>query len=68
MTAPIRMIARDLYRLRRKVEEIEERLRVVSEDQKASIRNQLRKTKAERDRIKKVLEGNKELPPCRKPR
>ena len=68
MTAPIRMIARDLYRLRRKVEELEERLSVVAGDQKASIEDQIRKTKAERNRMKSILDGNKEPPPCRSPR
>ncbi len=68
MTAPIRMIARDLYRLRRKVEELEEQLSVVSKDQKASVENQIYKITAERNRMKKILDGNKEPPPCRKPR
>ena len=62
------MIARDLYRLRRKVEELEEQLSVVSKDQKASVENQIYKITAERNRMKKILDGNKEPPPCRKPR
>ena len=62
------MIARDLYRLRRKVEELEEQLSVVSKDQKASVENQIYKITAKRNRMKKILDGNKEPPPYRKPR
>lgn len=67
MAAPISMIARELYILRRKVEEIEELLRTVPNDRKVSIEDRLRKLRAERDRMKKVLDGNKEPPSCRRP-
>jgi len=67
MAAPICMIARELYVLRRKVEEIEELLRIVPNDRKVSIEDRLRKLRAERDRMKKVLDGNKEPPSCRRP-
>lgn len=67
MTAPIRMIARDLYNLRRKVEELEEILKTVPNDRRASIEDRLRKLRAERNRMKKVLDGNKEPPSCRRP-
>lgn len=67
MSAPIRMIARDLYRLRREVEELEELLRKAPQDQKTLIEDRLRKAKAERQRMQRILEGNKEPPPYRKP-
>ena len=57
MAAPICMIARELYILRRKVEELEALLRTVPNDRKASIEGQIRKLRAERDRMKKVLDG-----------
>ena len=67
MTAPIRMIAREFYVLRRKVEDLDELLMTVPNDRKASIEDQLRKLRAERDRMKKVLDGNKAPPSCRRP-
>ena len=67
MTAPIRMIARDLYILRRKVEELEKLLGSAPEEEKADIEDRLRKLRAERNRMQKVLDGNKEPPSCRKP-
>ena len=67
MAAPICMIARELYILRRKVEELEALLRTVPNDRKASIEDQIRKLRAERDRMKKALDGNKEPPSCRRP-
>ena len=67
MTAPIRMIARDLYVLQRKVVELEERQKILPKEERASVEDRLRKLRAERDRMKKVLEGNKEPPSCRRP-
>ncbi len=67
MTAPIRMIARDLYILRRKVEELEKLLGSATGKKKAAIEDRLRKLRAERNRMKKILDGNKEPPSCRRP-
>lgn len=64
----IRMIARDLYRLQQEVEELERELDAVPLEKKEGIRDRLRKVKAERDRMRRALEGTKEPPPYRKPR
>lgn len=64
----IRMIARDLYRLQQGVEELERELDAVPLEKKEGIRDRLRKVKAERDRMRRALEGTKEPPPYRKPR
>ena len=64
----IRMIARDLYRLQQEVEELERQLDAVPLEKKEGIRDRLRKVKAERDRMRRALEGSKEHPPYRKPR
>jgi protein-arginine kinase activator protein McsA len=57
---PIRMIAQELYRLIQEVERLEKILKGVSFEKQAKIKDQLRKTKAERDRVHAILEGKKE--------
>lgn len=57
---PIRMIAKELYQLLQEVEELEEQLKSVPFEKQAKIKDQLRKTKAERDRLRAILEGKKE--------
>jgi hypothetical protein len=56
---PIRMIAQELYRLIREVECLEKDLKKVPFEQQASIKDLLRKAKAERDRLRAILEGKK---------
>jgi hypothetical protein len=57
---PIRMIAQELYRLLQEVEKIEKQLKDAPFEKQAKIKDQLRKTKAERDRLRAILEGKKE--------
>lgn len=57
---PIRMIAQELYRLIQEVESLEKNLKSVPFEKQAKIKDQLRKTKAERDRVHAILEGKKE--------
>ena len=63
----IRMIARDLYRLEKEVETLEQRLKAAPAEQRRDLEEQLRKARAERDRMRRVLEGSKEPPSYRKP-
>ena len=56
---PIRMIAQELYRLIQEVEKLEKKLKGVPFEKQADIKDQLRKTKAERDRIHAILEAKK---------
>jgi hypothetical protein len=60
------MIARELYRLRREVDRLEHQLKACPPARIEELENELRKAIAERDRVKHMLEGAKEEPPCRK--
>ncbi len=64
---PLRMIAKDLYRLQQEVEKLENQLETLPYDQREDLKEQLRKARAERDRMRKILDGNKEPPAYRKP-
>jgi len=57
---PIRMIAQELYRLIQEVERLEKKLKSLPFEKQANIKDELRKTKAERDRMHAILEGKKE--------
>jgi hypothetical protein len=57
---PIRMIAQELYQLIQEVERLEKKLNGVPFERQAKIKDQLRKTKAERNRVHAILEGKKE--------
>jgi len=61
------MIAKDLYRLQQEVEQLEKRLAAAPAMDREAIRENLRKVKAERDRMRRILDGNKEPTPYRKP-
>ena len=64
----VRMIARDLYRLQQEVDRLESRRLSCPYETRDQVEDELRKAKAERDRVKRMLEGTKEEPPYRKPR
>ncbi len=64
----VKMIARDLYRLQREVDRLESQLKACPPAKREEVEDELRKAKAERDRVKRMLEGAKEEPPYRKPR
>ena len=53
----IRLIAKDLYRLQQEVEKLEKQLETVPFEKRVSLEKHLRKTKAERDRIRRILDG-----------
>ena len=63
----LRIIAKDLYRLQQEVEQLEKRLETAPVEDREAVKDDLRKVKADRDRMRRILEGNKELPPYRKP-
>ena len=62
----LRMIARDLYRLQQEVDRLERQLKDCPPAGREALEDQLRKARAERDRVKRMLEGTKEEPPYRK--
>jgi ribosomal protein L32E len=64
----IRMIARDLYRLQQEVERVEAEMKGAGSQRRQELEEELRKIKAERDKVRRMLEGVKEPPSCKKPR
>ena len=64
----IRMIAKEFYALQREVDRLEKDLQSASPEEKEGLEEQLRKARAERDRMRRMLEGNKEPSPYRKPK
>ena len=63
----IRMIAKDLYRLRQKVEMFEKELKNAPPEKREEKKDHLRKEKAELEKLQRMLDGAKEPPPYRKP-
>lgn len=64
----VRMIARDLYRFQQEVDRLEGELKSCPLGKREEIQDRLRKARAERDRLKHMLDGAKEEPSYRKPR
>ena len=58
----ISLIARDLYRLIREVSELEKLIDGAPLERQEAMTDELRKVKAERDRLRRVLDGSKESP------
>ena len=56
----IRLIAKDLYQLIREVEHLETQIRNTPYEHQSDMKDRLRKLKAERNRMRKVLEGCKD--------
>jgi hypothetical protein len=59
----IRLLAIELYRVMKRVDELEEKLRnpSLSPSEREQLEKQLRAAVAERDRIKAILAGAKEM-------
>lgn len=55
----IRLIARDLYRLQKAVDALEKALAQASPGMRADLEDRLRKARAERDHMRRVLDGQK---------
>jgi hypothetical protein len=58
----IRLLARELYRLRREVERLERELASAAAEQDERIEAELRAARAERDRLRAALDGRKDSP------
>ena len=56
---PIRLIAKELYRLQREVEEIEKELQAAPPREQDGIRDKLRKKRAEWQQVRNILDGEK---------
>jgi len=55
----IRMIAKDLYRLLQEVEKIEKQIENAPIEKREELKDQLRKVRAERNRMRRILDGKK---------
>jgi predicted nucleic acid-binding Zn-ribbon protein len=56
----IRQLATELYRATKRVEELEKKLsEALSENQRQAIENELKEAKAERDRLRQMLDKAK---------
>lgn len=64
----IRLIAKDLYFLQQEGERLEKQVGSVPFEKREELEAQLRKVKAERDRMQGILNGSKEPVVYRKPR
>jgi hypothetical protein len=53
----IKLLARDLYRLQKEVEQLEQRLAAAGMEERVRIEEALRKVKAERQRVRRALDG-----------
>ena len=58
----IRLIAKDLYRLRQEVERLENELAAAPMGKQEAIQTRLRQARAERDRLRATLDGRKDSP------
>jgi molecular chaperone GrpE (heat shock protein) len=63
----IRMIAKELYHLQQEVEKLEAQIESVPSHEREALKDRLRRLKAERDRMRKTLNGAKVPPPFRQP-
>ncbi|MEW5908435.1 MAG: hypothetical protein AB1659_01390 [Thermodesulfobacteriota bacterium] len=63
----IRLIAKDLYRLIREVESLEKEIETAPSHKQEALKDRLRRLKAERDHIRRMLEGSKDTPVIPKP-
>ena len=58
----IRLIAKDLYRLSREVEKLENELAAAPAPQHQELEAKLREARAERNRLRAILDGQKDSP------
>ncbi len=62
----IKLIAVELYRLVKEAERLEKALAEAPPEKKTAIENELRKIIAERNRMREMLDGQKDAPASRK--
>ena len=63
----IRMIAKELYRLQQEVEKLLSEIESAPFHEREAMKDRLRTRKAERDRMRKMLDGEKAPPPFGQP-
>jgi hypothetical protein len=65
---PIRMIAKELYRLQQEVDRLQAAIESAPLHERQGLREALRQLQAERDRMRKILDGEKVPAPYRQAR
>lgn len=63
----IRLIAKEIYRLRQQVEGLEEQLKNTLPEKRQGLEDKLREQRAELTKMQRMLDGAKEPPPYKKP-
>jgi CHASE3 domain sensor protein len=58
----IRLLAKELYRLQQQVEKLEKELEDAPLDRHEHLQERLRSVRAERDHLRRVLDGQKDTP------
>ena len=58
----IQLIARELYRLIREVEALGKKIESSSYEDREEMKDRLRRLKAERDRMRRMVDGGKDAP------
>ncbi|MFW5636194.1 MAG: hypothetical protein ACOC3A_06010 [Thermodesulfobacteriota bacterium] len=58
----IQLVARELYRLIREVEALEKEIAAAPHADREELKDRLRRLKAERDRMRRMVDGGKEAP------
>jgi phage FluMu protein gp41 len=53
----IKLLARDLYRLQKEVEDLEQRLASARMEERVRIEEALRRVRAEKERVRRALDG-----------
>jgi uncharacterized protein YlxW (UPF0749 family) len=53
----IKLLARDLYRLQKEVEDLEQRLASARMEERVRIEETLRRVRAEKERVRRALDG-----------
>ncbi|SPD73723.1 conserved hypothetical protein [uncultured Desulfobacterium sp.] len=64
----IRLIAKEIYRLRQQVEGFEEQLKNTPPEKRQWLEDKLREQRAELTKMQRMLDGAKEPSPYKKPR
>ena len=58
----IRLLAKDLYLREQEVERLEQELRKAPRERYADVEGELRRARAERERLRRILDGQKDAP------
>lgn len=58
----IRLLAQELYRVQQEVERLAQALREAPLDRRVDLEDKLRRARAERERLRRIMDGQKDSP------